>query len=284
MARTFDDFIADYENTIASAMQELLERKHLYQSVTVSRQKLLNAHRPTQAEDFSKLYEVADQYSAKWWALSDTGRRVDSPRRVHCRMPKTVRTYCVQCEDAEPFNLITAADLFYEDEVGAPSSEYGERQLFVVTYQCQSCKDMPDALLVRRDGDRITLCGRAPMEGINTPRHIPKTVKGFLEGAIVAHQSGQTLAGNFLLRVTIEQWARSQATRTVEPTGDDVMTAYMETLPDDFKGRFPSLRDLYSKLSADIHGATGDAQLFEDAAKIILGHFDARRVFQIASK
>jgi hypothetical protein len=36
-------------------------------------------------------------------------------------------------------------------------------------------------------------------------------VKHFYRGAVVAHQSGQTLAGIFLLRTIIEQWARLAA-------------------------------------------------------------------------
>ena len=62
---------------------------------------------------------------------------------------------------------------------------------------------------------------------------------------------------------------------------DAVLDAYMPTLPDDFKGRFPSFRVLYADLSADMHTAKGDADLFDKARAEIAEHFDARRLFKV---
>jgi hypothetical protein len=105
-------------------------------------------------------------------------------------------------------------------------------------------------------------------------------VKGYYSGAVVAHQSGQTLAGIFLLRTVIEQWARfliPDAPRDAEK----LLDAYMNTLPDDFKGRFASFRSLYSDLSGDMHTAEGDVDLFEGTLAKIHEHFEARRLFKL---
>jgi len=104
-------------------------------------------------------------------------------------------------------------------------------------------------------------------------------VKRFYRGAVVAHQSGETLAGNFLLRTVIEQWARTSTGS--KGYADVVLDEYVQELPDDFKGRFPMLRQTYEHLSTDIHGATGSAEVFEKSRREILHHFEARRLFQL---
>ena len=133
------------------------------------------------------------------------------------------------------------------------------------------------------NGVKLTLSGRSPIEHVEQPRDIPKPIARFYSGAVVAHQSGQTLAGVFLFRVLIEQWAQSQAS-TSGLRADSALEEYMEGLPNDFKGRFPSFRALYERLSADIHSATGSADLFEEARQRIAEHFEARRVFKLPKK
>jgi hypothetical protein len=153
-------------------------------------------------------------------------------------------------------------------------------QVFVFSFLCQSCKNIPEVLLVRREGFKLTNSGRSPIEHVDVPPDIPNSMKRFYRGAVVAHQSGQTLAGIFLLRTLIEQWARSKA-----PPGqllaDAVLDAYMAPLPENFKSQFPSLRKLYEDLSVDIHIAKGDPTLYEETRAEIVRHFEARRIFRL---
>jgi hypothetical protein len=139
---------------------------------------------------------------------------------------------------------------------------------------------VPEVFLIRRVGDKLTLCGRAPMEVAPAPKVIPKTIRHFYCGAVVAYQSGQTLAAIFMLRTVIEQWARSQLQKPPEQ-GDNLMDEYMGSLPKDFNDRFPSMRALYDDLSADMHGAVGSAELFVRAPEQIVEHFDARRIYKL---
>jgi hypothetical protein len=59
-------------------------------------------------------------------------------------------------------------------------------------------------------------------------------------------------------------------------------TTTWQTLPDDLKTRFPSMRTLYGELSVDIHSAIGSPELFEKARAQIVQHFDVRRMFGLA--
>ncbi len=55
----------------------------------------------------------------------------------------------------------------------------------------------------------------------------------------------------------------------------------MKDLPEDFKERFYSMKDLYGELSADIHQAKGSTKLFEKAEEKIIQHFKARELFNL---
>jgi hypothetical protein len=185
-----------------------------------------------------------------------------------------VKLFCTDCDRIEAFNAVSAEDFSGRGQDRSPFTVGGQTvQVFVLSYQCQSCKSVPEVFLVRRHGLRLTNAGRAPIEHVTVPADISKVVKRFFSGAIVAHQSGQTLAGLFLLRTLIEQFARA-ATASKATNADEVMEAYMATLPPDFKSRFSSMRDLYGELSEDLHSATGSPELFDSARNRITEHFE----------
>ena len=58
----------------------------------------------------------------------------------------------------------------------------------------------------------------------------------------------------------------------------------MESLPEDFKARFPSLRFIYEHLSADIHAATGSDELYTKMIADISLPFAARQLFGLPTR
>src|SRR5262249_40937305 len=143
--------------------------------------------------------------------------------------------------------------------------------IYEFSYLCQSCKSTPDAIMVRRQGEKLQLVGRAPMEHVEVPDVIPREITKYYSGAIIAFQSGQPLAANFMLRTTCEQWARKWA--DAADRADAALDKYMASLPDAFKQQFPSLKDIYSQLSADIHAATGSDAIFGAMTEKLVEHF-----------
>lgn len=141
--------------------------------------------------------------------------------------------------------------------------------------------------MVRREGMKLRLVGRDPLEVLPVPKVLPKGQGKFYGDAQIAYHAGQTLAAIFLLRTFVEQFWRSltqvQALVQRQPraTGDEQGTAYQDTLPTDFKSRFPSLSEIYTKLSAAMHEALADAALFEECCTKIVEHFEARKLFKL---
>lgn len=146
---------------------------------------------------------------------------------------------------------------------------------------------MPVRFLVRREGLKLRLAGRDPIELISTPKVLPKGPAKYYSDAVIAHHAGQTLAGLFLMRVFVEQfWRTIPAVQELlksdsRATGEKQGDAYQKDLPPAFKEKFPSLKDCYGKLSEAIHAADASATIFAEISTAIVEHFDARRVFNI---
>lgn len=266
----------EYKSLIRSALKTLLEEKHLYQSVNLDVSGLVP---PRNGLVPSSVQYPYYQFIRAWSLHADDSRverRVVGSNDFGIRIPD-LKLYCKTCNRIEAFNSVNT----YDSLAGLGlSRDDGARtlQVFVLSYRCQSCKGAPEVLLVRRFGSKLTLSGRSPIEFVEVPKFIPGQVSQFYSGAVVAHQSGQTLAGNFLLRTLIEQWVYLHVAPE-DRFADRALEIYASSLEADFKRKFPSLTDVYSKLSADIHAATGSTDIFDSERGRIVGHFDARRVY-----
>lgn len=288
--------------SIEKALKELLSTKHLYQKVEVDLKPVLDTSKAIQdqiarasgplggpRQSFPQTIvqiQQSDKIGVNWRWTPNTQQiltmRVVGPARdwLDFELP-SINTYCDRCKYRPPFNPIP--DL--STSTTSPSSN--TLQWYSLAYQCQQCQTEIVQFLVRRQGLKLKLTGRDPIEAVPPPKVLPKDQAKYFSNAVIAHQSGQTLAGIFLLRVFIEQFWRSAPAvqRIVEEqpraTGDEQGEAYQRDLPSEFKDRFPSLKEVYGDLSEAMHSADSDATLFDEACKKIEKHFDARRVFEL---
>lgn len=299
-----------FQSNVSTAFRELLSEKHLYQSVRVNIEFIDGvaqalhgeAQRHARARRFSGgaepivpnwetfrkdglmlmsnlwIPESGIEYPAgSIQALAKTGHVENS---IKVRLP-TIQTRCPHCKGRWPFNPMEADQKW---EQGRKSTS---DQWFFLSYECQSCKEEPLRFLIRRTKDKLTLCGRDPIEAVEVSSVIPKAHAERYSSSIVAYQSGQALAADFLLRVFVEQYWRSldEVVTALKdkprPTGDEIGQAYKTTLPPDFSGRFPSLCEVYSDLSAAIHAADDSPDIYPKACEMVIEHFDARRLFKL---
>jgi translation elongation factor EF-4 len=91
------------------------------------------------------------------------------------------------------------------------------------------------------------------------------------------------LAGLFMLRTFIEQYVSSTQPDSEEKI-DTKLKIYSKSLPDSFTGTFPSLKEIYEKLSSAIHKADENEELFNTSCENIILHFDAKRVYETARR
>jgi hypothetical protein len=244
----------EFEQKITLGIKSLLETMHLYQSITLEYESLFDTIREMTLEitEQQSIEDIKTSFSeslqAAWFPIDKVGRNyIIGGVKISpfCFETPDIKLFCNICKRVEPANSISSTDFFQRKSTPRYLSISGQRvQAFVFSFLCQSCKSVPEVFLVRRQGLKLTHSGRSPIEHIDVPRVIPNSVKDYYSGAVVAHQSGQTLAGIFLLRTVIEQWAR-YCTPTAPREADKLLDAYMDTLPDDFKARFTSFRSLY---------------------------------------
>jgi len=281
-------------DVVQAALKRLLCEKHLYQYVEVDLALLDPTARLLKAE-FVKTAMFSSpgasqltvnpertivSYGNMPWLFVGGTITGASHALVEFELP-SINTFCAVCDARPPFNPVPLMCSF------VVHNELKQDQWYTLAYECQQCKGTPVRFLVRREGLKLRLVGRDPIEAVPAPKELPEPSSKFFGKAIMAHNTGQALAGIFFLRTFIEQFWRSvpsvQAVIKEKPraTGDEQGAAYQATLLAPVRDGFPSLRDIYGKLSAAMHDAKGDAALFEECRGKILHHFEGRKAYRL---
>jgi hypothetical protein len=280
----YEQIQKELPSLITSALRQLLENKHLYQKIEVDVKELMmwasiesKCTSPRAKPFAAKCFEILN-----WtWLIENkpTGhRKVFDAEALIFSLP-TIKIFCSTCNRIEPFNAYPPDAHAILDHIVTAKRQ----QIFILEYECQSCKGLPTVFMLRREALKLFLEGRSPIEHVDVPKVIPKEQRKYYSDAIVAHNSGQTLAGLFLLRTFVEQYVRSLSPNT-ELLADKLIESYMEQLPVDFKARFPSLGKIYSDLSGAIHKAEASVELFDKTIADLTQHFDAKKLFKIDDK
>jgi hypothetical protein len=267
-----------FGEAISNAFKELLSKKHLYQSCSVSLSEFVGmGENPMSAPD------AVAAFSKVWTSFppSDPLRRISphvSSGVHHFERPK-IRTHCAVCDENLPHLPLEFTSHFWDGFAGNPSNV-----TFTLLYECSgSCNGTKVVFLVARDGIKLTLAGRTPMEQVQVPSSIPRVQSKFFRDAVIAYNCGQFLPGLFMLRTFIEQVWRADSVVTeavsakLRPTGDELAAAYKSKLSEAFKSQFSTLAGEYYKLSEALHAANPDQKLFAQCKESIEVHFDALR-------
>jgi hypothetical protein len=320
-AGLFNRASSHYTNAIEDAIKQLLQSKHLYQSQEVVlppidfviEQSYKNylagiVSGPGRISKLPYLEETFNLGKKIYWTINENLKGVsfgvnEEILAIVDFTPPTVRLYCSHCDYLQPYNYLNGESIFKDFERESARKDFEaentpriiipgtkdktdeiekrREQVFLLVYQCQGCKGLPEVFLIRRNGMKFILSGRTPMEKVIVEPFIPKHQRGFYSDAIIAYNAGQILPGIFMLRTFLEQFVRSSSTTPQSTNIEALFDEYNATLPEDFKSRFPSLRKIYDNLSEDIHGAIGSAELFDKSKEEIDIHFDARRLYRI---
>ena len=325
------DFISkqDYEiielvqSEILKTLKELLETKHLYQSISFNYapiQDLIdNPDRsfglstkktyyqfegaqtrvgqsssetidPITAEHKQKIQKATNEFRNEFWMFSTgiseenhaqlVGGIAGGPSEFDFILPD-IQISCSHCKKIFPHNAGYRGQI----QEFKPLSEIVDgipHQTFMFPYQCQACKGEPLVFLVHRKGMKFTLTGRNHFETIQVPKAIPREEREFYSDAIAAYNTGNILAGLFMLRTTIEQYMRRILVITDRMSGEDLADQYLILLDKDFpKDRYPSLKKIYMELSKPIHEAEKDAKQFEKSKADIEKHFELLKLIPL---
>lgn len=286
-----------------SAFLMLLENKHLYQYVEISTSGFASYIDREAQKEISlesqivpgRGFNISPSRSKKQILEDCKDKAIESLRKAQCQMRfeksliqtgsigisvPTIKAVCQNpgCGGLWPHNACPDPSWL----IPSDSNASGSQQLFVLQYRCQACKKEPISFLIKRDGLKLTLAGRSPMEAIDVPKYLPKGIRKYYKGAVVAFNSGAVLPGIFMLRTMIEQHIRGVVNAGERKmTGDELTDAYAALLNSDFHSRYQSLKPVYVALSEAIHAAIDDKpEIFEVERTKILAHFEAKETFE----
>jgi hypothetical protein len=263
---------------ISIAVGKLVATKHLYQYIEMDADEITKSHHDNTRQNAMAAGLNPPRFSP--WKPLPLQIKYDHPANEF--PPIKARLFCGRCAQKEPHVNSGKVDRYGPVEELADLPHWEAAFDFRITFVCLGCNANLTSFLIRKTGRRLMLCGRSPIEDVQIPKDVPKSVAKYLKLARVAYNSGATLAAIMYLRTLIEQWLKALG-YPGHPShrAADALEWYMLTLPVSFKGTFPSLSDGYSKLSDALHTATEDKQLFELWATNLEQHFEARRVNNI---
>jgi hypothetical protein len=239
---------------IKTAIQCLLETKHLYQKVTIDSEKVVAEVKEKVISSFHReLFDYIDDVSRMTFTPATQLFGPVQPqgsRGVLGQMPlvlllTNVTLFCRECDRREAFRPILYKDLAVELRP-LPASKLVRHlplpetfQDFVLVYQCQRCEGVPETFIVSRHDWILSLDGRSPMATVEAPSCIPKKEGYLFRDAIIANGSGKTLAGLFYLRTFVEQFGRRVTGISGKNTGDEILSEYAQTLPVSLRDSMP---------------------------------------------
>lgn len=199
-----------FSNIISNKLKELLETKHLYQNAEVAftADDLKGVDLVDIPKDNTYLFDldnwniILEDRNLSMGRLTNPGRSKENDLFI---TPPGVKLYCNFCKRREAFNLnsVSYVNIVFNADFDANTINPADN--FTLSYICQSCKSFLEVFLISYKNKKLTICGRSPIEYIEVPKSIPKNAQQYYSDALLAYQSGQHLAGNFMLRVLIEQ-------------------------------------------------------------------------------
>jgi len=311
-----ENVFIDIHQEIQNKIKELLEKKHLYQSVridvdpikkSISKAKrarvpfvslMGRGPRPSQQEvdkDYRQelqgyldiLLNCGWKFATEVIAFPSESQQAGSvthENEIRIILP-TIKIPCAHCDnEINPHNSGYKGLLSNFQEIGFHSAK-SRKQLFLFPYQCQSCKSEPLIFMVKREDTKLQIVGRNLIEVVLVPKYIPKEDVKYYREAIIAFNCGKTLAALFFLRTMIEQYLKRILSVSNRISGDILCDKYSEILPPDFpKGRFISLKKIYEELSVCVHQVKEDEVQFLKSRKDIEKHFDLLQHFPLINK
>jgi hypothetical protein len=288
-----EELIKSISREAGKKLKMLLEEKHIYQQVVIDGKALVSAW-AAKVKSHGVITEEGE-FDKDYFSLGDGQVEFVRPGLAAQASPSLTlivenpKLFCTICGEREVFRPVWYQDVVNELRKPRTFSSAQEAksaldgfQLFYLTFQCQRCLGRPESFIVRRDGWKLGLHGRSPMEHVDVPKYIPKQERDHFRDALIAVHGGKPLAGLFYLRMFMELFARRATGETGKCYGDELMEAYYKILPPEHRGSLPNFKEWYGKLSEPVHTGKADEALFEEAREALDRHFDMRRLFKIS--
>jgi hypothetical protein len=240
---------------IEAAFAEVVSNKLLYQKVKLNLSGLPSALTAAKAKvNAEQLSSLEHEITVRPWELETRhlgdqaqhlpifaaanvgGQPVGTPlheMHIHFYAP-SVQLQCPVCKAGRTFIALVASKQFnLEDPYPRTSAQASIEQVYTIYYRCEACRKFIYAVLVRREGARLHLCGFAPRRVQSAIRSVPKSLEPILIDATNSVAEGDLFAGFYHLRTLIELFAKLRLETPVDSRerGEDLLARYYKSIP-----------------------------------------------------
>lgn len=246
-----------YQEAIGTALVVLLTEKGLYQNIDLD---LAVANRFLSHKN-SDLTAFREEFSRRPWVpvtpdlkkedhmraeffcgIGDSPLSASSSElKLSFPLP-AFKCYCSNCKD---YHTHLSVGVLWADGFLSyyPIISASTEQLFSFHYLCSICKDNLIAVLVKRKGLRMTLCGRTQRLHIDVHKVIPKKFRAIMHDAISASNENDVYAGFYHLRTFCEHYMKFCINMDIEERigGEDLSDKYRSSLDPRMNSGFPSI-------------------------------------------
>lgn len=285
------------QESIGNALSVLFTKRGLYQKSELefeSMEKYLHSIGKNNFESFKKEFskrpwvpitpDLPQEHHLRAEFFCGVGDSpLDTPndeRKVSFYLP-SIKMYCSKCKDEHTFFSVGVlwADGFLDYY---PRISEKTEQLFNFSYNCGICKDHLIGFLVKRDGSRLTLCGRTERLPVNVPKIIPKKLRVIVNDAISATNENDLYAGFYHLRTFCEHYMKSSIGMAIKEkvTGDELSEKYNSSLDSRMTASLPAISVIYESASRFMHERDGEREDFESLLREIEDHLLAKELFE----
>jgi hypothetical protein len=290
------------QDHIGSSLAALLSTKGLYQNMDVDLSVVgqFSTENPTYADSgWTTQNLIAELKQRPWYPVSyghgdppedgesrarflrGTGTSRTPIDELPLQFPlPDVETWCRVCRKATAHASISkSGDITVNHHLPKIGPE--TLQLYVLYYSCSLCRSSPLIFLVKRQGNKLQLCGRSQRPYFDPPAVIPKEFRDVFSDAISAVSENDVPAGFYHLRTFAEHYMKKCLNIAVDQqmTGDDLVAQYNASLDCRMSGAIPSMSTIYANASRNMHERSTDVDAFNQIADDIVGHCEAKALF-----
>lgn len=278
---------------VSTLIRQLLEEKHLYQSLRLNEDIVKSIAQEIIHEEVSS--EVIEMEFNKFtshfsWkpprnnlVLADHIEKKPNKKiqSIEITFPH-IKSYCENCKGYQAFKMIFCQ--VFSDKKSVKSDLF---QHFLVIYECSYCENYEISFLIFREDEKITLVGRSQF-GFKKPAPILPNEEEYsqlISRAQISYDAHYYIAALSYLRLFIEKYVRNETgifTREESQNISDICEEYSQSLPVKLRSVIPSLKSIYEQLSAAYH--QGDLEkineygtLYEQCLENLKKHFHGIR-------
>ena len=195
---------------------------------------------------------------------------------------RSVQLYCGHCKEITSFGAHVGSSDGGFGNPFASSSGDARVQVFLIFYRCEICRERIHSVLVLRRGLKLHLCGFAPRKEQKPVRKLPKQLTPILNDAENAVAEGDLFGGFYHARTLLEHYLKNKQKLELKSrlTGEELIKAHYETLPNNLSSALPSLMDAFTGLSEHLHARTGETADFVRLLGIVCDHIETLAVLE----